>query len=64
MKQAAVSWLQHNRDANQPTNMGMQPAAAPAMPPPMPEAPPSRIIRCAMSMVQPQQVDGYVFASL
>jgi hypothetical protein len=41
--------LQHNRDANQPTNMGIQPAAAPAMPPMMPEAPPSRIIRCFMS---------------
>jgi splicing factor U2AF subunit len=35
---------EHNRDANQPTNMGIQPAAAPAMPPMMPEAPPSRII--------------------
>jgi hypothetical protein len=40
--------LQHNRDANQPTNMGIQPAAAPAMPPMMPEAPPSRIIRCSI----------------
>lgn len=44
--------LQHNRDANQPTNMGIQPAAAPAMPPMMPEAPPSRIIRCLFCLVK------------
>lgn len=36
---------QHNRD-NAASHTGMQPAAMPAAPPPLPEAPPSRIVRC------------------
>ena len=61
--------LQHNRDANQPTNMGIQPAAAPAMPPMMPEAPPSRIIRCLFTLLKTMRVSCskaqlYLFRSL
>ena len=61
--------LQHNRDANQPTNMGIQPAAAPAMPPMIPEAPPSRIIRCLFTLLKTMRVSCsnaqlYLFRSL